>query len=233
MFSGVPTSTGNFAFSVRATDAAGLFNEQLCTLHVLDRVPAPAGLVGWWKAEGNAQDSAGTNHGVLRNGAAFSAGKVGQAFSFDGNDDFIEIPDAPTLRPVSLTLEAWVAFEATSGVRVYFAKPVGTGVSDSYALWLESGTLRGAVGDAAGIGPILNAPFSPAPGLWYHVAYTFDDGIKQQALYIDGAQVAIGAVTKSIGYDTQPLFLGRDTENGMPNFFLQGRIDEAAIYNGR
>jgi hypothetical protein len=31
--------------------------------------------------------------------------------------------------------------------------------------------------------------------------------------------------------DTQPLLLGRDTENGKPNSFLQGRIDEAAIYN--
>jgi hypothetical protein len=38
-------------------------------------------------------------------------------------------------------------------------------------------------------------------------------------------------VTKSIGYDAQPLLLGRDTENGIPNFFLKGRIDEAAIYN--
>jgi hypothetical protein len=32
-------------------------------------------------------------------------------------------------------------------------------------------------------------------------------------------------------YDTQPLLLGRDTENGVPRFFLKGRIDEATIYN--
>jgi len=37
-------------------------------------------------------------------------------------------------------------------------------------------------------------------------------------------------VTTSIGYDTQPLLLGRDTENGVPRFFLQGQIDQAAIY---
>ena len=231
VLSGVPAKDGTFAFVVRATDAAGLFNEQLCRLQVFDSVPAPAGLVGWWRAEGNAQDSAGTNHGTLRNGAGFAAGEVGQAFSLDGTDDCIEIPDAPALRPVSLTLEAWVAFDATSGGRVVFAKPVGTGGSDSYALWLQNGTLSGAGGDTAGIGPILSAPSSLAPGRWYHVAYTFDDGTKQQALYVNGNQVAIGAVIKSIGYDAQPLLLGRDTENGTPNFFLQGRIDEAAIYN--
>jgi hypothetical protein len=228
---GVPNSSGIFDFTVRATDAARLFTEQLYTLQVFDSVGAPAGLVGWWRAEDDAKDSAGTNHGVLRNGTGFSAGKVGQAFSLDGTDDCVEIPDAPALRPVSLTLEAWVAFDVISRLIVIFAKPVGTGTSDSYALWLDAGTIRGAVGDAASNGTQLFAPFSPSLGSTYHLAYTFDDAAKQQALYVSGIQVAIGDTTKSIGYDTQPLLLGRDTENGIPNFFLQGRIDEASIYN--
>jgi len=68
------------------------------------------------------------------------------------------------------------------------------------------------------------------PSHWHHVAYTFDDNGHQHALYIDGARVGIAAVTTSIGYDGQSLFLGRGTSNGRPAFFLQGRIDEAAIY---
>jgi hypothetical protein len=115
---------------------------------------------------------------------------------------------------------------------VIFAKPLGGGNKDSYAVWVDSGTLKGVVTDAAGLeGPVLITSFSPVSGRWYHVAYTFDDGANKQALYIDGIQVTIGEVTKSIGYDAQPLLLGRDTENGIPNFFLKGRIDEAAIYN--
>jgi hypothetical protein len=62
------------------------------------------------------------------------------------------------------------------------------------------------------------------------VAYTFDDSTKQQVLYVDGTQAAFGVASKPIGYDGQPVLLGRDTENGAPNFFLGGRIDEAAIY---
>ena len=228
VLSGVPASAGRFAFVVRAKDAAGLFAEQRCILQAFESVLIPPGAVGWWRAEGNAQDAVGANHGALRNGAGFQAGNVGQAFSLDGSTGFIEIPDAPALRPVSLTLEAWVAFDTISGIRVVFAKPVGIGTSDSYALWLQDGILNGAVG-AAPI--IVGAAFSPAPGRWYHVAYTFDDATKQQALYIDGRQVAVGLASNSIGYDGQPLLLGRDTENGAPNFFLQGRIDEAAIYN--
>jgi hypothetical protein len=231
MLSGAPAIAGRFSFVVRATDALGSFAEQQCALETCASVPIRAGAVGWWRAETNAQDSIGTNHGTLHNGAGFSPGEVGQAFSLDGSTGFVEIPDAAVLRPVSVTLEAWVVFDINSGTRVIFAKPVGTGTSDSYALWLQGTTLNAAVGDTGGIGAILSAPFLPVPGRWYHVAFTFDDATKRQALYIDGRQVATGAASKSIGYDGQPLLLGRDTENGAPNFFLQGRIDESTIYD--
>jgi hypothetical protein len=233
--SGVPGAPGFFGLTVLATDAAGVSNEQLCLLRVLESVSAPAGLVGWWRAEGNALDSAGTNHGALRGGAGFAAGKVGEAFLLNGKDACIEIPDTPALRPVSFTLEAWVAFDVISGpqvLQVLFAKPVGTGTNNSYALWLIPGSINGGIGDAAAA---IGAPFSPEPGSWHHVAYTFDHDVKQQALYVNGIQVAIqSGVMRTIGYDAQPLLLGRGRGSGIPSFpslFLQGRIDEASIYN--
>ena len=74
-------------------------------------MPAPSGLVSWWQAEGNALDSADGNNGTLQNGATIVAGKVGQAFSLDGVDDVVLVPDAPNLRfgPTSpMTLDMWV-----------------------------------------------------------------------------------------------------------------------------
>jgi hypothetical protein len=226
-----PNTSGIWSLTVQATDATGIFGEQLCTLKILASVVVPTGLISWWKAEGNAQDVAGTNQGILRNGADFAPGKVGQAFSLNGTTAYIEIPDNPTLRPASLTLEVWVMFDVTSGIRVVFAKPVGTGTSGSYVLWLENESLRGVVGDVSGFGTELQASFSPTPKRWYHLAYTFDDSTKQQILYANGVQIATGTASKSAGYDAQPLLLGRYTVNGVPNYFLQGRIDEAAIYN--
>jgi hypothetical protein len=230
VLSGMLTIAGDFSFIVRATDAAGLFYEQSCALKAFASVIAPAGFVGWWRAENNAQDSAGTNHGTLRGGAGFSTGRVGQAFSLNGVDACIEIPDSLALRPASLTLEAWVALDGPGGF--IFAKPVGTQVvSDSYRLLQLTGFLGGAIGDATGIGPVTGANFPLVPGRFYHVAYTFDDSNKQQSFYIDGIRVHTGPTTKSVGYDAQSLFLGRGrAADGIP-VFLQGRIDEASIYN--
>src|SRR5205823_2301157 len=68
-------------------------------------------LVGWWPGEGNANDLAGTDNGSLQGNATANApGMVGSAFSFDGTNSVVQIPDSPVLRPTNLTIEAWVRF---------------------------------------------------------------------------------------------------------------------------
>ncbi len=56
-----------------------------------DCVESPAGLVGWWPGDGNANDILGDNSGTPFGGISFAPGKVGDAFSFDGIDDHVKI----------------------------------------------------------------------------------------------------------------------------------------------
>lgn len=58
------------------------------------------GRIGWWPGEGDANDVVSGNHGTLGGGVAFAPGFVGQAFGFDGIDDFLVIPDSLGLRPL-------------------------------------------------------------------------------------------------------------------------------------
>ena len=46
-------------------------------------------LVSRWRAEGDGRDAFGANEAVLVNGVSFQRGRVGQAFSFDGVDDYV------------------------------------------------------------------------------------------------------------------------------------------------
>ena len=54
--------------------------------------PPPSGLVSWWPGDGNARDIWGSHNGTLENGATTAAGKVGQAFSLDGGNDYVDVP---------------------------------------------------------------------------------------------------------------------------------------------
>lgn len=46
----------------------------------------PADMVNWWKADGNASDSAGTANGTISGSVAFVPGRYGQAFDFNGGE---------------------------------------------------------------------------------------------------------------------------------------------------
>lgn len=196
-------------------------------------IAAPANLIAWYPGDGNANDIAGTNHGTLQNGAAFATGKVDQAFSFDGVNQYVEIQDSPALRPTSVTLDAWVNFNTTSpGIRIIVAKGAGNGTPESYGLWFDpAGLLVGAIGSPTTPFPDVSAPFNPVPGTWYHVAYTFDDGLNTQSLYLDGNLVASNSNTNSIGYDATPVTIGSEFESGVPDLFFDGLIDEVEIFD--
>ncbi|MFQ5973944.1 MAG: hypothetical protein ACE5Q3_16580 [Alphaproteobacteria bacterium] len=76
-------------------------------------VQPPAGLVSWWPGDGNASDIQDANDGTLQNGATFDTGFIGQAFSLDGVDDHVQVPNSNTLKLVQqVTVDAWVKFTA-------------------------------------------------------------------------------------------------------------------------
>ena len=78
--------------------------------------PSELGLVSWWPGDGNTDDIANANHGMLEGGATFAAGQVGQAFHLDGIDDSVDLGNASNLHVSAgdFTVNAWVLFNALS-----------------------------------------------------------------------------------------------------------------------
>src|SRR6266581_3321424 len=73
-----------------------LFLTPTCVLQA-DCIPPASGLIAWWQGEGNTSDFLGGNNAALVNGATFSKGEVGQSFSFDGVQSYVQIADSPSL----------------------------------------------------------------------------------------------------------------------------------------
>jgi uncharacterized repeat protein (TIGR01451 family) len=127
--------------------------------------PTPGPSV-WYRAEGNADDSVGVNHGTVSGGVSFGPQAVAQGFIFDGLTGYISVPDAPALRPASLTIEGWIDIHDPNGLHVLLAKPQGGGLADSYSVWIASGVLNAAISDGTGSGPFLTYPNFPTSSLF-------------------------------------------------------------------
>jgi hypothetical protein len=222
------------SYSVVVTNRAGSATSSNAVLVVNPPppcFPAPSGIVGWWPANGTTVDIVGGDNGTLEYGATFGPGEVGQAFSFNGDNQFVEIPATPALEPQSVTLECWFNDSNPASGGNLISKPVGSGDLDSYQIWLENGNLNGLVCNAGTEGPILSYAFTPSSGVWYHAAYTFDSGTRSQTLYLNGSEVASGTANLQIGYDANAVLIGIDSDNDSGVLPFTGSIDEVSIYN--
>ena len=141
-------------------------------------VPPVGGFYQFWPADGNAYNVHGTDHGVLKNGATYAAGKVGQAFSFDGVDDFVEIPDNNIYVSGGnfFTIEFWAKFNSvrsgtfTAPGAIFVGNSEGPGNRDQWYFGHTGNALYFHLNTAAGLERfIAQSLFNPATNQWYHL----------------------------------------------------------------
>ncbi len=194
---------------------------------------APAGLVGWWRAEGDAADFTGANSGSFPFGSGFAAGVVGQAFDFDGSSRRVSIPDSPALQLTNaMTLEAWVYPRAYGGFITF--RGDNRGGLDNWTLdTYDSGFVKFTLIDPANNVATVRAAL--ALNQWQHVAATWSRASGDLQIYINGtlsAQtnsplVPIGALDPA----SEPA-IGIGNHGGtFHQFPFNGLIDELGIYN--
>ncbi|HEX8246539.1 MAG TPA: LamG-like jellyroll fold domain-containing protein [Pyrinomonadaceae bacterium] len=202
--------------------------------------PATNGLVSWYRAEGDAADAQNSNNGALRNGTAFAPGRVRRAFKFDGADDFVEIPDAASLKPQNLTLEAWVKFDnLTSTVSggappgfqyIVFKKNANQILFEGYSLIkLPDNRLAYTSISNSGVHTtVVDNTQTVEIGRYYHVVGTYDGTTAR--LYVNGRKVAEQFHGQPLDYDTRPVTIGATNEANWDGK-MNGAIDEVKIYN--
>jgi hypothetical protein len=199
-------------------------------------VAAPSGLVSWWTANGTAADAMGLNNATLT-GVTYATGEVGQAFNFDGVDDWAALGDPSSLAfTASFTIEGWIkvnAIESNRSGEILFRGDDRGGL-DPYAFSVEpDGNLRFHVESTTG-GLNLEAPVPT--GQWLHVAATLDDATGLMTLYENAAVVAqtTTAIRLFATLDpTQEPGIGIGNSNALDNYNVpfNGLIDELSVYN--
>ena len=195
--------------------------------------PPPPNMISWYPGEGNGRDIGGGNNGALQNGTTFAAGMVGQAFSFDGFDDQIVVPNnANQNGGTQITIDAWVNMSSSG-----HGRPIAQKRSVSNIGGYTFETTNSPFGPdnglqwaimIGGVYQVLQTPANVLPlSSFHHVAATYDGTTMR--IYVDGVEKANMPASGTIDPRTDPLVIGRNVTN--PSIDWQGLIDELEIYN--
>ncbi len=197
-----------------------------------------AGLLSNWDGDATAGttmlDVVGGNDGTLI-GATIVPGLSGQAFSFDGVNDYAEVADSSSLDQPGVsdqvTLSAWVNWSGGAGFQPVVRKILEPLAApwDAYGIEVyDDGRFFFRLSDGVN-GAFLSSDADTRleVGRWHHLAGTYDGAV--QRLYLDGVEVSQQAVVVDVAVTSGPLRMGSEAPGGS-NFF-HGLIDEIAVYD--
>lgn len=165
------------------------------------------------------------------NGAAITAGRYGNARSYDAIDDYIEVPHSSTLNfSTNITVEAWVRHVSGSGLN---PRILSKGQITGYELFLngtgaatEKKLAFAARNSGGDLGLDLISRSNLLENRWYHVAYTYNGNSKKW--YINGVLDTSSSVSASLVSSPSPLTIGTITNNHNDGLY-KGIIDEVRI----
>ncbi|MCH8063812.1 MAG: laminin G domain-containing protein, partial [Chloroflexi bacterium] len=221
-----------FALAISGTGLFQLIVPTELEAAIVECVPLPSGLVGWWSGDGSPNDIADGNDGVLRNGATFAPGMVGQAFRLDGVDDYVEVSDSPSLRlsDGSFSIDAWIFPTQPGGGQfdVIVDKSLDNSNLDYELLLHTDGRLRL---DTRSLANSILSPSAIPANRWTHVVGVQDVVQNEVRLYVDGTLVATAPLVGSPVTNLASLLIGiRHSSGGtIVKHAFKGLIDEVEI----
>ena len=206
-------------------------------------VSASTGLVGWWKFDDGsgttAVDSSGNGNTLsLVNGISWVAGKIGDAISANGTNQYATVPAINLSGTSTVTVAFWANRTYSTTVESVLLES-STNYNNSttgFGFFPDDTQCQGIHAAVHGnLGYSVNCYAQPSSGVWHHIAVIFDKtqaGNAQTALYIDGVLQTptsnLNTAQNTNSFGNNPLYL---FSRGGSQFFNGGQMDDLRIYN--
>lgn len=190
------------------------------------------GLVGWWRGEGNANDSVGAHNGTTPYGMGYPQGMVGQSFFNQTGYQRVLIPDGADFKLTdSLTIVQWIYPLQNTGVVFYRGDsrpgwdPYSIG---AFTLNKINFTICGSSGETASVEAAIQY------NVWQQVAAVLDGSTGSMRLYVNGTlggefNTAVRPFADLNAFQNPTVAIGGvDINYTLP---FAGKIDEVALYS--
>ncbi|MBK8150282.1 MAG: InlB B-repeat-containing protein [Acidobacteria bacterium] len=198
----------------------------------------PIGMTSWYKGENNGDDVFGHN-AVAVNGAGYGAGKVGQAFSLNGSNQYYEsTPDSPDFDfgTGNLSIDAWISPVNTAGIQRIVSAGIETGSPTMWTFgygdgWGGGTKLNFAFWNGSGYVDYFSNAITLNPNQWYHVAVVRSGSTI--TFYLNGTVVGSSSPPlATINGGTTGLVIGARRNTTFPVYeFANGKLDEIEIFH--
>ncbi len=214
------------------------------TLTVTATVP---GLVGWWKFDDGsgttAVDSSGNGYNAtLFNGVSWVTGRIGDAVSTNGVNQYVSIPAVNISTTKAVTVTLWVnRTYSTAGGHTLFENSTNFNSSTTgFGFFPDDGidcptSAPMMTGVNGNVGYTLNCYKQPSSGVWHHIAVVYDKsqaGSSVISLYIDGVlqtpQQNLYTATNTNSFGDNPLYL---FSRGGTKEYTAGEVDDLRLYD--
>jgi len=184
-------------------------------------------IVGYWKMDGNWQDSSGNgNHGVALGGVTFDSitQKIGSNSGvFDGVDDYVELNTTSILEDKTFSISTWAKFSSTPSVwDIIFWQ------TESQLYLTPSNNISFRIQDASITTFGVTSPKPVSLNQWHHIGVIANNSTLQ--LYINGELVRSQDIS-ALGDPRVSSFLVQMGNDESTTGWHDGQIDDFSIWN--
>ncbi|WP_049907741.1 LamG-like jellyroll fold domain-containing protein [Haloferax elongans] len=191
---------------------------------------------GYWAFDDSPDDATGNYSGTVVGAAPTSGVLGGNAYEFDGNDDYIGV-NRSLQDPLGGTasLSVWFKTNQTGDGDVNWRQPGITGVesngdvNDIFWGWLDGqGRIGFTVGDDSG--GEVKSPSRVDDSAWHHLVLTRNATTGRLRMYLDGSLVDSSVSTTGVK-TTDFSSIGRIEDTSPSPEYFPGTLDEVRVYD--
>ena len=187
-----------------------------------------------YNGESNANDSFGTNNGTAVGGLTYGTGKIGNAFTFNGSNSYVSLPNNSWNFTGNFSISMWVKFSSSSLSQILISNfTIGgaTTVSGWFIEKTDNAELRFRGYNNGSL--VLNATkiaFSPSTSVYTHLVVS--RSATNSKIYINGVLDITSTVTAAPNYEsTNYPMIGANRYNSTTyQEFFNGNIDATTIW---